>query len=366
MTRAAAQRHLSPRSSIRGSRRRIARKLAAMCMLSAGVATVARAGDMAAEDARAWLERMSRALATRNYDGRFLHVVGGHAENMRIIHRAVDGGTTERLISLDGSGRELIRTNSEVVYYLPDRRQVLVEKRLDRSSLLATVPAYSEGLQSHYTLSAPGSTRILGRQAQFVAVQPRDNLRYGYKLWLDRETAMPLKSQLCDRAGRVIEQIVFSELSMPASIDPELLKTSIATEGFKWVRQDSRATRATSTETTGSTGQQSWVVLNPPQGFRVTVTRVQSMAGASGPVRHLVLSDGMASVSVFIEPKNPPSSSEQPVVPELARVGSALAYSTETAEYRVTAVGEVPADTLRVIASSVQREPPAATGPQTK
>jgi sigma-E factor negative regulatory protein RseB len=355
MTRAAAQRLLSLRNSRMPAPSRVARNLAAMCMLSAGLAATARAGDAVAEDARAWLERMSRALATSNYDGRFLHLVGGHAENMRIIHRVVEGGATERLVSLDGSGRELIRTDSEVLYYLPDRRQVLVEKRIDRNSLLATVPVYSEGLQSHYTLAAPGSTRILGRPAQFVVVQPRDNLRYGYKLWLDRETAMPLKSQLCDRSGRVIEQIVFSELSMPASIDPALVKSSIPTEGFQWIRQDARAMRAGSGP--------GWVVVNPPQGFRLTVTRLQSIVGASGPVRHLVLSDGLASVSVFIEPKGA-GTADKPSVPELARVGTALAYSTETADHRITAVGEVPADTLRVIASSVQREAPA--GAQTQ
>ncbi len=338
----------------------IIRRAALVLALTTGLIASVYAAEDTANEARAWLERMSQALATRNYDVRFLHLVGGHAENMRIIHRVADGAVTERLVSLDGSGREVIRTETEVICYLPDRRTVLVEKRTDRNSLLATVPTYSDSLQAYYALAAPGTTRILGRPAQYVTVQPRDNFRYGYRLWLDQETAMPLKSQLSDRAGRVIEQIVFSELNTPATIDAALLKSSIATQGFQWIRQEMRAQRVSS----GA----GWVVVNPPLGFRITVTRMQNIGG-TGPVRHLVLSDGLASVSVFIEPKSvPPSannankagdaltSSAGEGATELSRVGSALAYSTEVHEHRITAVGEVPANTLRAIASSVQRE----------
>lgn len=322
--------------------------------------TSAQAADAVADgvnDARVWLERMSEALTTRNYDVRFLHVMGSHAENMRIIHRVAEGAVSERLVSLDGSGREVIRTQSEVICYLPDRRTVLVEKRRDNSSLLGTVPMYSDNLQAYYTLASPGATRILGRPAQYITVQPRDNFRYGYRLWLDQETALPLKSQLCDRNGRVIEQIIFSELNTPATIDAELLKTSIVTTGFQWVRQDLRAQRLPM----GS----DWIVVNPPQGFRVTVTRLQNFGGA-GPVRHMVLSDGLASVSVFIEPNTAKTSGKgndshatntaANATAELSRVGSALAYTTEAYAHRITAVGEVPANTLRAIATAVQRE----------
>lgn len=320
-----------------------------IAMLGGMAAASAYAGDDTADEARTWLERMSKALATRNYDGRFVHLVGGRAENMRIIHSVTGRSVTERLISLDGSGREIVRTEDEVVCYLPDRRTVLVEKRRGEGSLLSTVPTYSDELQNYYTLSAPGETRILGREAQFVVVQPRDRLRYGYRLWLDRETAIPLKSQLCDRDGRVIEQIVFSDLRTPPSIDASLLKTSIDTEGFRWIRQDARPTRRVAE--TGSI-ELGWMVVNPPDGFRVTVTRVQSIAGSTA--RHLVLSDGLASVSVFIEPRANQGAQSQPAGPEVARLGSALAYSTEADDHRITAVGEVPVATLRAIANAVK------------
>ncbi len=160
------------------------------------VVSTANAGD---REARQWLERMSEALATRNYEGRFFHLRDSRSESMRIYHRVDKGKVTERLVSLDGSGREIIRNQAEVICYPPDRRTVLVEKRTDDSTLLAAVPAYNEELEAHYNIERGPFTKALGRRTQVINVTPRDQFRYGYRLWLDDETAMPLKSQLCDR-----------------------------------------------------------------------------------------------------------------------------------------------------------------------
>src|SRR5512145_1918673 len=112
--------------------------------LAAVALTAMSSANAADRVAREWLERMSESLATRNYDGRYLHVRNSRTETMRIIHRVEKGKVTERLVSLDGSGREIIRNQSEVICYLPDRRTVLVEKRTDDRTLMATVPIYNE------------------------------------------------------------------------------------------------------------------------------------------------------------------------------------------------------------------------------
>jgi sigma-E factor negative regulatory protein RseB len=313
-----------------------------VAMLGCSIAVVSYAADET--DANAWLERMARALATRNYDGRFSHFSNGRAESMRIVHRVHDGVVTERLVSLDGSGREVIRTDSEVMCYLPDRRTVLVEKRTGSDSLLTTIPSYNDRLKANYVLSSPMSGRVMGRIARLVTVAPRDEFRYGYRLWLDNETAMPLKSELCDAQGRAIEQIVFADLQLPATIPDAALEPAMSTAGFQWVRQDHRPLPLQ--------GNSAWTVLNPPRGFRLTITRIQTIAGSQAPVRHMVFSDGLASVSVFIEPSN----TNQVEPSGLARVGAAYAFSTEVANHRVTAVGEVPANTVRAIANGVARK----------
>lgn len=315
-----------------------ARHATTVAVLGCLFLAVAHAGDET--DAHAWLERMTRALATRNYDGSFLHFSNGRAESMRIVHRFADGVVAERLVSLDGSGREVIRTASEVMCYLPDKRTVLVEKRTGSDPLLSTVPSYNEGLKANYTLASPLSARVMGRTARLVTVVPRDEFRYGYRLWLDEESAMPLKSELCDAQGHTIEQIAFASLRLPTSVADEELRPAMSTTGFRWVRQEALPLIMQSAR--------GWTVVNPPQGFRLTITRVQRIGGSQVPVSHLVFSDGLASVSVFIEPR---AANAEPA--GLARVGSAYAYSTEVADHRVTAVGEVPATTVRAIANSV-------------
>ncbi len=307
----------------------------------------ARAGD---PDARHWLERMSRALAEENYDGRFFHVTGQRSETMRIIHRVEKGKVTERLVSLDGSGRELIRNDEEVVCYLPDRRTVLVEKREGNTSLLAALPSYSESLEEHYSIEKVGKVaKTLGRKTQMIIVQPRDQYRYGYRLWLDQETAMPLKSQLSDRNGRVIEQILFAELNLRDRIPMTELKPSVSAEGYRWLRQDAQPVRVA--------GNVGWSVIRLPAGFRLTTWRIQEIAGSSAPVRHLVFSDGLASVSVFIEPRTPQSTPMH----GLARVGAAFAFSRDLDGHQVTAVGEVPAATVEAIAAGVTRANDSST-----
>jgi sigma-E factor negative regulatory protein RseB len=315
-------------------------------ILVSAFALPAHAGD---PDAREWLERMTRALAQQNYDGRFFHLTESRSETMRIIHRVDKGKVSERLVSLDGSGREIIRDETQVVCYLPDKRTVLVEKRTDNNSLLAALPSYSESLEEHYSIEKIGKiAKTGGRKTQMIVVQPRDQYRYGYRLWLDQETAMPLKSQLSDRNGRVIEQILFAELNLRDRIPVAELQPSVSAEGFRWLRQDPQPVRMANNAI-------GWSVIRLPAGFRLTTWRVQAIAGSSAPVRHLVFSDGLASVSVFIEPRAPQATPMH----GLARVGAAFAYSRDLDGHQVTAVGEVPAATVEAIAAGVMRGTPA-------
>lgn len=320
-----------------------------LLVVCCAVTLPAQAGD---PEARQWLERMSRALATQNYDGRFFHLSQSRSETMRIIHRVDKGKITERLVSLDGSGREIVRNEAEVICYLPDRRVVLVEKRTDDNQLLAALPTYNENIETLYNIERSGRVvKALGRRTQMIVVQPRDQYRYGYRLWLDQETAMPLKSQLFDSKGNVIEQILFAELNLRDRIPADEIKASISGEGFKWLRQDAQPRLANTVV--------GWSVTRLPAGFRLTTWRMQIIAGSPQPVRHLVYSDGLASVSVFIEPRD----MQAAPMHGLAKVGAAFAFSRDLDGHQVTAVGEVPAATVEAIAAGVmrevaQREPP--------
>ena len=308
------------------------------------LAFLARPAAAEPEDARAWLQRMTEALATRNYFGLFTHTTNGQSETMRIVHRVEDGQSTERLVSLDGSGREIVRTAKEVHVYMPDRRVVLVEPRTDAGSLLSALPAPGPQLDLNYDLRLREGSKVLGREVRILDIRPRDAYRYGYRLWLDEESAMPLRSVVTDPSGRPVEQIHFTRLEFPRRIDPSATEASVDASGYQWIKTARRPAKAAMAARAAE-----WRPTKVPPGFRLVGSRVQTMPGVPVQVQHLIFSDGFATVSVFIEPS--PESGPTPA--ESTRVGSANAYTVTVKDHVVTAVGEVPPETVRDIATSV-------------
>jgi sigma-E factor negative regulatory protein RseB len=319
---------------------------------------LALAGVAYADEPAKWLERMNHALTTLNYDGTFAHWEGGRVEMLRIIHRVEDGTVSERLVSLDGSGREFIRTGSSLTCYLPDKRVVLVEHTPAKVSLLSGFPALNDQTARFYDIKEVGRMRFNQHATHLITVMPRDQYRYGYRLWIDDSSAMPLKTQLCDARGNVIEQLVFANLKVRAHIPDSAFRTGLAATGFQWLRNDSPPLDATV-----SANGTVWSVDHLPPGFRMTVRAAQVMPGSPGPVDHLVFTDGLASVSVFVETTHIEVTPGQGPVVESARVGSSYAFSTVVDGHKVTAVGEVPARTVRFIADSVKAEKTSESAP---
>ena len=300
-----------------------------------------------------WLERMDQALTTRNYDGTFSHWQGGRVEMLRIIHRVQDGTVSERLASLDGSGREFIRTGASLACYLPDRRTVLVEQRPAEESLVS-FPTVNDQTASFYDIREAGHTRLNRRDTHVITVSPKDEYRYGYRLWIDASTAMPLKSQLADAHGQVIEQIVFASLTLSSRIPDSAFRPEISTEGFQWLRNDAAP------HAQPGVAALAWNAMSLPPGFRRTVRSAQVLPGSASPVDHLEFTDGFASVSVFVE-RQPAPTGEQPV-PESATVGSSSAFSTVVDGHKITAVGEVPPATVRFIPSQLKAQGAPSAG----
>jgi sigma-E factor negative regulatory protein RseB len=323
--------------------------------VSGAVLAVAAQESLAADDPRDWLERMNRALETRNYDGTFFHLSDGRVETMRVVHRMRAGSVIERLMSLDGSGREFVRNNDQLTCYLPDQHTVLVEPRRDRGPFLGSLPQFGAGVNEFYRFESLPAARVLGRPARVIAVDPKDQFRFGYRLWLDEKTAMPLKTQLCDPRGQVIEQILFARLDMPENIPDSELTPTVRTDGMRWIRQGPSQDNAPAALSAFRPSQL-------PPGFRLTVAGAQTLGGASVPTAHLVYSDGVATVSVFVEEgSDAPAAADEKSTPRpeapmqgLVRVGSGFAFSTVIQGHQVTAVGEVPAQTVEFIAHSVK------------
>ena len=297
-----------------------------------------------AQDAQDWLARMSHAVEELSYQGTFVHMQGGTAETLHITHLNDDGRVSERILALDGIAREIIRYEDEVQCILPDRQAVLLEERRDVSPLVSALPNYSDELRRHYEFTLHETARIVERQTQIVSIKPKDGFRYGYMLWLDQDTAMPLKSQLMDEQGNILEQILFTQLQISDSIPRSALEPTINTEGFTMLRPPAVANQTEENLQLRAS--------NLPEGFKLSAATHRPIAGSEYPVEHLVYSDGLATVSVFIEdPKSKPE-----VVAGHARVGSANAFSLKLNGRQVTAVGEVPRRTVESIAISLRAQ----------
>ena len=299
------------------------------------VLTLASAAAMAADTPQYWLDRMNDALTTRNYDGVFSHWESGRVETLRIVHRVMAGSVTERLESLDGSGRQFVRNGAELTCYLPDQHTVLVEKApptLMPAGLLKVDP----GVGDFYVLQSEGATRQMGQKAQVISVIPRDGFRYGYRLWIQRSSGMPLKTELLDTDGTVIEQVVFSSLSLRHHIADQEFVPLISTAGYRWLRED-----AAPPAPVVAAGPGVWTGAALPPGFHLAAQTARMMPGVAEPVTHLVYSDGVATVSVFVQTQIIRTGPNQ-VRAGVAQVGSSSAFTSVQSGHKFVALGEVP------------------------
>lgn len=331
------------------SARRLALAWAVACMLALVVAPAALAGS----EGRAWIVRMNEALARRNYDGVFVQQTGDRRETFRIIHRMRDGRMTERLISTDGSGREYIRDGSEAVMYFPDRKVVVVEERGRASGYITALYGVSADTEKYYTLrSAEAPVRVRGFTARLVTVEPRDELRYGYRYWIDEKTAMPVRTQLVAPDGRIMLDIAFISMSLPDVVADELLKPDVDAREFRWMRRETPAPPGSLKASFEPRPD-----LLPP-GFRVRVTGNPPQPANAGPRTRFIVSDGIAWVSVFIEKADGGADPQgKKRAAGLGQIGLSTVYVATVAGHRVTAIGEVPPATVQAIATAIQPQP---------
>ncbi len=297
------------------------------------------------DDASGWLQRMNAAVEELNYRGEFVHMQGESAETLQIVHVNDNGRISERIMSLDGAGREIIRDGEIVHCILPDEETVLLEDGGDASPLDAALPSYTQELAAHYEFRLHRRMeRIADRRTQVVSITPKDNLRYGYRLWLDTETAMPLKSKLINERGNTVEQVLFTRIEILDDIPRSELEPTINTEGFAMYRPPTLSGQASDR-----------VRLSPqhlPPGFRLSASKQGPMAGSRYAVDHYVYSDGLATVSVFVEDPQ----SEPEIATGFTRQGTANAYSLTIDGRQVTVLGEVPRQTVESIARSLRAE----------
>jgi sigma-E factor negative regulatory protein RseB len=314
------------------------------CIGVAALAAAVLSAPMArAEDAAAWLNRAAAAARQHNYVGTIVYQHGGHVETSRLVHLNEGGAEFEKLVNLDGPAREVIRNQGEVRCYYPDAKVVRIEPRTFRNAFPSLSPQQQKSLTDHYEFRRAEPGRVAGLAAQAFVFEPRDEFRYGHKFWADAETGLLLKARILDESGDAVEQFAFIDLAVGGKIDREMVKPSWPMTPPEWIV---RAAGPGDVELR-DTG---WVVRKLPAGFAKIVEGFRSLRGKRHPVAHLVFSDGLVAVSVFIE-----NVGSAPHPTGLSQQGGTNVFVRQFDDFLVTVLGEVPPVTVRQIASSVAR-----------
>lgn len=283
------------------------------------------------------LSQMSSSVRGLDYQGSFLYQHAGRIDTLRVFHA---GGVREqeRLISLNGPRNEVIRNGNNVTCIQADDSAIVYTSTSGRALLPLVPEAATAGIDDHYTIRPDGSDRVAGYDADIIDVLPRDAFRYGYRLWLEKGTRLLLRSIVTNHKKMPIEQFMFVSL--------EIGKTPADTDLVPRQRELLTTTSAPADEIK-ERGPPGWTVINAPAGF--TLRSARRSANAVAGAEHLVYSDGLASVSVYVEP----AQAKIDLPTTLASRGTLNIYSFSKDSWRFTVLGDVPAATVTAIAESL-------------
>lgn len=296
----------------------------------------------AERDADAWVARALDAMRSLAYEGTLVYSHEDGIESLSIVHGLIDGREHERLRVLSGEPFEVVRDGETVVCVWPASRRTLVAQR-PGDLLPPKPPRRLEELPSTYSVVMEGEGRVAGRDTRILHIRAQDGYRYGYRMWLDERTGLMLRSDLLGADGRVVERLMFVTLQERDSVTAAEFEPSL--DGVRYSAYGDPDGDAEPVD------DPAWRVEDLPPGFRAISHRRQPMPPHGRAVLHSVFSDGLASVSVFVEP---PGADAMPL-DGLSRMGAVHAFGLEVEGNHVTVVGEVPAASVQQIAMSVRR-----------
>jgi sigma-E factor negative regulatory protein RseB len=295
-------------------------------------------GAACADAALDWLNRATNAAKQLNYSGVYVYHHGEHVEVLRVLHRTDARGEQEKVEVMDGTPRQFLRINNDVYCHLPDGKHVRLERNASRRFFPALLPAQPAQLLEYYDVKLGGGERVAGRACQVVMLEPRDGYRYAFNLWLDKQTGLPLKSRIVNENGGVVSMFVFSEIQIGKAPDVALFRNDMTGKSVLKASVD-RPVDAM------------WDV-KPPPGFERVQEAVRALPGKKEPVSHLVYSDGLSVLSMFVEPADP----KVQRLHGLSAEGAIGIYARDVDGYSVTTLGEVPNMALIETGNSVKKQ----------
>ena len=305
----------------------------------------AMAGDQngTVSEAKAWLDKIAVADKSINYEGNFIFRRDDQLVTMHVVHVVDQSGERERLSSLSGVRREFFRGKEGVVCLTASPKlHNPLNREIMRGNFPTQLGSNIQDIQKNYRLIMGDADRIAGRSARMIIIAPKDNYRYGYRIWVDEKTGLLLQSDLVNERGSAVEQFMYTMLNVVNNPTPRMIQA--VTMSAK-MRQALKTSKPDAISAAGS----HWQIVSMPDGFSL-VDRYQHSHGKWGPVNQLVLSDGMATVSVFVEQLGKDARPFNGVT----HMGAVNAYGTVVNDHQLTVVGEVPLATVKLIGKSLR------------
>jgi sigma-E factor negative regulatory protein RseB len=302
--------------------------------------------DPLLEEQADWLETMAFAAHLTDYSGTFVYQdgTGGNVQVSRITHVSDADGEHERLEGLNGSKREIISSNNQV-WLLSGDRKVRIDKQHTEKTFPTLLPEQIVALKENYLVSQTEEDRVAGFHAHVVVFQPKDNLRYTHKMWAHSESGLFLKAVVLDEHARVIEQYAFTQLDIGGQVDRTWIEPNRAARYSIKINPPASAAKSIT-----AIKHNDWQVDALPGGFKKIKEICRPIRDTNTPVTHLVFSDGLAAISVFIEDLGGRVGAST----GLSSQGAIQIYSRVSGDKLITVVGEVPPRTVIQVADSVR------------
>ncbi len=329
--------------------RRHSRRIAAFVLISmAATAAVAQSVPADQRSIGDWLTRLHQASVGRAYSGTLVVSAGAAMSSSKVWHVCDGNDQMEKVETLTGAPRTTIRHNNEVITFDPIAGKALKEKRESLGLFPELLKVPNGSLEQFYEVSVLGRDRVAGHMADVLSFGPRDSLRFGYKIWSEMQTGLVVKLQTLGSSNEVLEQVVFTELDLNAPVELSALSAQMhATNGLTVF--EAKLAKTTAEE-------QGWRLSRAVPGFVPMSCHVR--ASQDGKAEHgapmqCVFSDGLASVSLFVEPFDVVRHQREGV----AVMGATHSLSRKLGDHWLTVLGEVPPGTLRLFAEAIERTP---------
>jgi sigma-E factor negative regulatory protein RseB len=322
-------------------------RLPLLYLVFVSLVAVTMSANAAENSLQQLLGKMNQTLKSGSYEGTFVFMQNGMVETMSIVHGySADTGVREKLVSLTGDAREVIRDQDVLTCIWPRDKLVVVETASASHGLPSTLPTDLNELAFQYTLTEVDQARIAGHECVIVRFEPLDELRYGHELCIESESGMVLESKMFDAMGNAIENMMFTSFRMRESVPERLFEPSVHLNDYTW--------KTAGVELDGEMiPDQAWKLDELPPGFSLQSVTRRLMSASNNPVQHMVVTDGLASVSVFISKVDDPSLIYQGA----HKKGVINAYARDLNQHQITVVGEVPEGTVKMIGSSITYAP---------